>query len=80
MSNLRKKKKSQQIDVIAKKVYQDFSMAMVNYETTGTGTREKDFTLFLVYDHRINSGLEKIAKQLFEDLLIEESSIFIDLV
>ena len=52
MSGLRKKKKSQQIDVVAKKVYQDVSLAIVNYETIGPGNKEKDFTLYLVYDHR----------------------------
>ena len=62
LQNLRKKKKNQEIDVIAKQVYQDFSFAIVNYEHT---VSNKNFTLFLVYDQRINNQLEKISRQLF---------------
>ncbi len=67
------------MDVLAKTVYTDFSYAMVSCEQI-TKEAHKDFTLFLVYDHRQNNKLEQISKRLFQDLLIEESSIFIDIV
>ena len=57
-------------------MYQDYSFAIVNYEHTAMN---KNFTLFLVYDQRVNNQLEKISRQLFQDLLIEESSIFIEI-
>ena len=50
--SLRKKKKNQEIDVVAKQVYQDFSFAIVNYEHPASN---KDLTLFLVYDQRVNN-------------------------
>ena len=53
----KQKKKGQFVDVIAKQVYTDFSYAMVNCEQN-TKDAQKDFTLFLVYDHRINNKLE----------------------
>jgi hypothetical protein len=56
-SNQRKKKKGQFVDVVAKKVFQDFSYAMVNCESH-TKDHNKDFTLYLVYDHRQNNKLE----------------------
>jgi hypothetical protein len=59
---MRRKKKSQQIDVVAKHILQDCTCAMVNYEHTAS---MKDYTLFLVYDHRQNNQLEKISRQLF---------------
>lgn len=52
---------------------------MINCESHAKD-HSKDFTLFLVYDHRQNNKLEQISKRLFQDLLIEESSIFIDIV
>ena len=67
------------MDVLAKQVYTDFSYAIVSCEQN-TKDAQKDFTLFLVYDHRINNKLEQISKRLFQDLLIEESSIFIEIV
>lgn len=36
-----------------------------------------DLTLLVVYDHRQNNNLEKIAKNLFGDLLQELSNVFI---
>ena len=50
--SMRKKKKTPQIDVVAKHVMPDFSCAMVNYEHS---QYNKDFTLFLVYDHHVYS-------------------------
>jgi hypothetical protein len=75
----RKKKKGQFVEVVAKRVYQEQSYAMVHCESH-TKDHSKDFTLFLVYDHRQNNKLEQISKRLFQDLLIEESSIFIETV
>ena len=79
LSAQRKKKKGQFVDVLAKQVYQECSYAMVSCESLLKDQR-KDFTLFLVYDHRQNNKLEQISKRLFQDLLIEESSIFIEVV
>ena len=67
------------MDVTAKRVYKEYSYAMINCESH-TRDKHKDFTLFLVYDHRQNNKLEQISKRLFQDLLIEESSIFIEIV
>ena len=67
------------MNVLAKSVFTEYSYAMVNCESH-TKDLHKDFTLFLVYDHRQNNKLEQICKRLFQDLLIEESSIFIDIV
>ena len=64
LSSLRKKKKGQFVDVIAKQVYSDLSYAMVSCEQHEKG-QQKDFTLFLVYDHRQNNKLEQISKRLF---------------
>lgn len=64
LANQRKKRKGQFVDVIAKQVYTDFSYAMVNCEQNQKDA-PKDFTLFLVYDHRQNSKLEQISKRLF---------------
>ena len=57
LNNQRKKRKGQFVDVLAKHVYQEFSYAMVQCEST-TKDAHKDFTLFLVYDHRQNNKLE----------------------
>ena len=35
-----------------------------------------DLTLYLVYDHRANNNLEKIADKLIDDVLKEQDSIF----
>ena len=79
LANQRKKRKGQFVDVISKQVYTDFSYAMVSCEQNQKDS-QKDFTLFLVYDHRQNNKLEQISKRLFQDLLIEESSIFVEIV
>ena len=52
-----KKRQGQFVDVIAKQVYTDYSYAMVSCESI-TKDSHKDFTLFLVYDHRQNNKLE----------------------
>lgn len=41
---------------------------------------KKDLTLFVVYDHKKNSDIEQISKKLFEDLVKEYSSIFIEII
>ena len=60
----RRKKKGQYVDIIAKQVYQEHSYAMISCEAIDKNS-EKDFTLFLVYDHRQNDKLEQISKRLF---------------
>jgi len=62
---------------------------MVNYNSNYTRETMKpvagevrvdyDLTLFVVYDHRQNSNLDKIAKNLFGDLLQEIQNVFIQL-
>lgn len=54
---------------------------MVSYTQAPTAqTPAKDLTLFVVYDHRINSNLERISKFLFQDLIAEEKNIFIEVL
>ena len=63
---MRRNKKNLSVDVVAKEVYESFTLAMVNYtQAATTQTEAKDLSLFLVYDHRINSNLERISKFLF---------------
>lgn len=38
-----------------------------------------DLTVYLVYDHRANSNLEKIAEKLIDDVMKEQDSIFFKL-
>ena len=81
MAALRRNKKNQSIDVLNKNVFSQFSLAMVGFSEASTSQNPgKDLTLFLVWDHRQNSNLEKIAKFLFQDLLAEEKNIFIEVV
>ena len=81
MAALRRNKKNQSIDVLSKNVFNQYSLAMVGYSQAPTAQEPaKDLTLFLVWDHRQNSNLEKIAKFLFQDLLAEEKNIFIEVV
>lgn len=51
LSSQRKKKKGTFVEVLAKQVQSDFSYAMVSCEQH-TKEKVKDFTIFLVYDHR----------------------------
>jgi len=62
---------------------------MVNYNTKYTRETLKpvpgevrvdhDLSLFVVYDHRQNSNLDKIAKNLFGDIVQEIQNVFIEL-
>ena len=38
-----------------------------------------DLTIYLVFDHRANNNLEKIAEKLIEDVIKEQESIFFKL-
>ena len=63
---MRRNKKSQSIDVVAKQTYEQYTLAMVRYSQAATSQiPAKDLSLFLVYDHRINNNLERISKFLF---------------
>jgi hypothetical protein len=78
---MRRNKKHLHIDVLSKFQYTEHTLAMVSYTSQASAQQmAKDFTLFLVYDHRANSNLEKICKFLFQDLLQEEKNIFIEVV
>lgn len=50
-SQRKKPKKGQLVNVLQKCVYSEYSYAMVNCESH-LKDKHKDFTLFLVYDHR----------------------------
>ena len=41
--------------MIAKQVFAEYTLAMVNYEHVQPPQPPKDFTLFVVYDHRLNN-------------------------
>jgi len=56
-SQRKKPKKGQSVNVLEKIVYTEYSYAMVNCESH-TKDLHKDFTIFLVYDHRQNNKLE----------------------
>ena len=45
---------------------------MVNFVSTN-----KDYTLFISYDHRVNNDLVKISKYLMDDIKSEEKNCFI---
>lgn len=45
---------------------------MINLVTTN-----KDYTLFICYDHRLNNDLQKIGKFLMDDIKSEEKNCFI---
>lgn len=38
-----------------------------------------DLTIYLVFDHRANNNLEKIAEKLIDDVMKEQESIFFKL-
>ena len=49
---MKKKRKGQIVDVLAKQEYREFSYAMIGCQAFERQVTTKDFTLFLVYDHR----------------------------
>ena len=59
-------------DFLLKEVYSTYTYAMIN-----NVSNNKDYTLFLCYDHRINDDLAKISKFLFDDIKTEEKNCFI---
>jgi enterochelin esterase-like enzyme len=81
MHTMRKNKNSQNVEVLHKHTFAANTLAMVSYTQAATAQlQERDLILFVVYDHRVNSNIERISKFLFQDLLAEEKNIFIDLV
>lgn len=85
------KKASSPLEIIAKEVQQDFTLAMVHYRTENARDpssqidkkllgEDQDVTLFVVYDHRVNNQLEKIAKNLLGDLNSELPNVFVSIV
>ena len=49
-------------------------------QTPSNKGEELDLSLYVVYDHRVNNQLEKIAKNLFGDLIAELQNCFVQIV
>lgn len=80
------------LEVVNKIVEQDFTFAMCNYKTSYTYTPHGeqpttthaqkdllDLTIFVVYDHRVNNQLEKIACSVVDDVIEESQHCFIQI-
>ena len=59
---------------------------MVNYKTSYTtaeaalsGQVMHDLTVYIVYDHRVNNQLEKIAANIIDDVMEESQHVFIQI-
>ena len=57
-----------------KEVREEFTYSMLNYVSQ---SRERDYCIFICFDHRINPDLQKIHKFLLDDLKAEEKNCFI---
>ena len=90
-SGEKSKKAASALEIICKEVQQDFTLAMVHMRTENArdatsqidkklAGEDQDVTLFVVYDHRVNNQLEKIAKNLLGDLNSELPNVFVPIV
>ena len=86
------KKAKDNLEVVSKVVHNDFTLAMVNYNSAYTTESkmvanykrqrthdEVDLSVFIVYDHRKNDQLEKVANNLVRDVIAEIKNIFVPL-